>query len=862
MTVETNTDNLHTLREIERKWARHWQAEGHYTFVPQADRADVFSIDPPIPTISGDLHLGSMFGFTHTDVIARYQRMRGKEVLFPIGWDDNGLPTERLVESTFGVRCDPSLPFDPGFRPPTPTADSAPTPCSRENFLQLCDELTREYAARYDDTWARLGYSVDWSRRYKTIGARAQRVSQTCFLRDLAADRLYQAEAPVYWDVTSATAVAQAEIDERTVDVTRYPVTFRVAGTDQEIVVDVTRLELLPACVALLASADGPHAHLLGATVVVPLFGVEVPVVAHRFADERPEALHPVLTFAGSRDVTVWRECSLPSRAVVEADGTIRSTEPEWLDAAGRQAYRAIAGLPVEAARTRTAELLQEQGLVGAPRPARARVEFFERGERPLEIRVSSQWFVRNGAFDEALFAQVLEWGEASDWYPKTMKRHFDAWMDGLNGDWLISRQRFLGVPFPVWYPIGPDGEVDRSRPILPDEAQLPVDPWRDVPPGYAEEQRGRPGGFVQETDVMETYATSSLTPLVIGHWEEDPKFFACTYPVDLRTHGPDNIRTWVFYSIVRLYWLTGTLPWSALMINGWILGAGATGEAADDDAGNGTGEKAKASKSKGNVVTLDSIIDEVGADPLRYWACTSRPGADVAFSMERVRVGQTLIRRLWSAAELAVRLGCRTPVEAPATEPLDRALLARVARAVETATAGLDTYGYAKALRAGGDLVNDIHQYTALVAERAASPTPGGQSALAALACSVSVAQRLLAPVMPFTTEELWSWWQSGSVHYAPWPTVAEAIDSGAAHTDAAFTAGIDALRAVRRERAARRLPADRTVDRLVVRGSQDRLAVVEHVMADVCRAGAVREVVLHAAEEIETETEYELVD
>ncbi|HEX8135371.1 MAG TPA: class I tRNA ligase family protein, partial [Actinomycetes bacterium] len=535
-----------TLEGLERKWAERWARSGTYRFDRSRSRVEVFSIDTPPPTVSGSLHLGHAFSYTQTDVIARFQRMRGRAVFYPMGWDDNGLPTERRVQRHFGVRCDPSLPYKPAFEPPE-WPSRQPIAVSRPNFVELCSRLTMEDEQAFEALFRRLGLSVDWSLTYATIGERARRASQRAFLRLLAKGLAYQAEAPTMWEVDFHTAVAQAELEDRRVEGTSYRVRF--TGDDGAAVeVDTTRPELLPACVALVAHPDDDRfTALVGRSLRTPLFGTRVPLLTHRLADPaKGTGVAMLCTFGDPTDLVWWRELGLGMRPVLDPDGTIRTVRwgSEGFEAddpvAAQRAHDELAGLPVARARERAAAMLRRAGALTAP-PARVTqtVKFYEHGSQPVEILTSRQWFVRTLDLKPALLAR----GAELSWHPAFMRSRFQTWVDGLTSDWCISRQRFFGVPFPLWFPVGPDGAVDHDHPLVPEEARLPVDPSTDVPAGYAADQRGRPGGFVGAPDVMDTWATSALTPEIAGGWEDDPDLFARVFPMDLRPQGHDIIR-------------------------------------------------------------------------------------------------------------------------------------------------------------------------------------------------------------------------------------------------------------------------------------------------------------------------------
>lgn len=816
-----------TVDGLAEVWAARWERDGVYRFDRTRPRAEVFSIDTPPPTVSGSLHVGHVFSYTHTDVIARYQRMRGKAVFYPMGWDDNGLPTERRVENHFGVRCDPSLPYEPDFQPPSRPGKQR-VPVSRRNFIELCAELTVEDEKVFEELWRRLGLSVDWSHTYQTIDAAARRASQRAFLRNLARGEAYLAEAPTLWDVTFRTAVAQAELEDRDRPGTFHDLAFARPGGGEPLVVVTTRPELLPACVAVVVHPDDHrYAALAGSTVRTPLFGVDVPVVTHRLADpEKRTGAAMICTFGDTTDVTWWRELALPTRPVVGRDGRFLRDAPPWLDAAaGRAAYERLAGATVHTARERVVELLRGTGeLVGEPRPVVHPVKFYEKGDRPLEIVTTRQWYIRNGGRDEGLREALLARGSELSWHPEHMRVRYDNWVGGLNGDWLISRQRYFGVPIPVWYPLDDSGRPRYDAPVLPAEADLPVDPSSDVPPGYSASQRGEPGGFAGDPDVMDTWATSSLSPQIAGGWGRDDDLYGRVYPMDLRPQAHEIIRTWLFATVVRAHLEDGVLPWRHAAISGWIL---------DPD-------RKKMSKSVGNVVTPMGLLEQYGSDAVRYWAASGRPGADTAFDTGQMKVGRRLATKILNVSKFVLGLDA-VDDDAPATRPLDQAMLAALDRTVRTATGALDGYDYTRALEATERFFWDFcDDYVELVKDRAygAPDDPGAVSARAALRRALTAQLRLFAPFLPFVTEEVWSWWRSGSVHRAAWPAAAEASADGDADLFATASALIGA---VRRAKAEAGLSMRTEVPRAVLRLRADDTDAVQAVLDDVRAAGRV---------------------
>jgi valyl-tRNA synthetase len=820
-----------TIDGLEARWGPVWDDEGTYRFNPAVTRDQVFSIDTPPPTVSGSLHMGSVFGYVQTDALARYRRMAGWELFYPMGWDDNGLPTERRVQNYFGVSCDPSLPYDPDFEPPDEPGKED-IPVSRPNFIALCHRLTAEDEKAFEDLWRRLGLSVDWSRGYATIDDRSRRASQRMFLRNLARGEAYSSEAPTLWDVDYQTAVAQAEMEDRE----RPGAYHRIRFDDIEI--ETTRPELIAACVALVAHPEDERFETrFGTTVHTPLFGVEVPVLAHPLADPaKGSGIAMICTFGDVTDVTWWRELQLPTRSIVTRSGRIATSPPPGVS--DGPAWQAIAGQTVKAAQRTMVELLTASGdLIGEPRSITHPVKFYERGDRPLEIVTSRQWFIRNGGRDEPLRADLLKRGGELSWHPPYMQVRFEDWVNGLNGDWLVSRQRFFGVPIPVWYPLDANGEADHDKPIVPDESRLPIDPTTDLPDGYDASQRGVPGGFVGDADILDTWATSSVTPHIACGWEDDPDLFAVTFPMNLRPQGYEIIRTWLFATLLRSHLEHGVVPWRDTNINGWVLDP----------------ERKKMSKSKGNVVTPMPLIDEFGSDAVRYWACNGRPGTDTAVDTGIMKIGRRLAIKILNASKFALgRLGDgAVPGLDAVTAPLDLALLAQLREVVATATASFEAFDYARAQEVTETFFWAFcDDYVELVKTRAygdGDPT-GTESARATLAHALSVLHRLFAPFVPFVTEEVWRWWQPGSVHRAPWPTVDETRADG----DATVLAVVgEVLAAVRRAKTSEKRSMRARVSELTVSGPPTALAAVEAARGDLIDAGGVDTLTLSEAEE-----------
>ena len=784
---------------LEDKWVAVWRDADANAFdrdaALRADRSQIFAIDTPPPTASGSLHLGHVFGYTQADCLARYHRMTGKHVFYPIGWDDNGLPTERRVQNYYGVRGDATLPYDPDFTPPQQGGDGRSTraadqvPVGRANFIELCEELTVIDEKAFEDTFRRLALSLDWNVQYRTIDDRFRAVAQQAFLRNLARGEAYSAEAPGLWDITFQTAVAQAELEARDYPGAYHRVAFHPTTGGDATYIETTRPELIPAVVALIAHPDDErYQALFGTTVTSPLCGVEIPVVAHEAAEmDKGAGIAMCCTFGDMTDVMWWRELGLPTRSVITRSGRLQHETPEWVAGGPGEALYAeqLAGKSTFAAREAVVAALVASGdLDGEPKKTQRKANFFEKGDKPLEIVTSRQWFIRNGGKDESLREELVARGDELAFHPDFMRSRYRNWVGGLNGDWLISRQRFFGVPFPVWYAVDEHGETDYDTVLVPDEASLPVDPVSDLPPGYTEEQRDVAGGFTADTDVMDTWATSSLSPQIAAGWPtrggdgegSDAELFEKIFPFDMRPQGHDIIRTWLFATVVRAHHEHGSLPWTDAYVNGWIL---------DPD-------RKKMSKSKGNATTPMGMLEQHGTDAVRYWAAAARPGVDTIDDPGQIKVGRRLAIKLLNASKFALSFGdlpAGTDAAALVTEPIDRSMLAGLAQVVERATASYEAWDYSTAL----DVTESFFwafcdDYLELVKERAyggafsdagptTDPSPETLSARAALRLALSVQLRLLAPVLSFATEEVWSWWheEGSSVHVQPWPVVAE---------------------------------------------------------------------------------------
>ncbi len=880
-----------SVEGLEHKWSAVWREQQTYAFDRAAaltvPRKQLFTIDTPPPTASGSLHVGHVFSYTHTDCLARYKRMSGSVVFYPMGWDDNGLPTERRVQNYYAVRGDSTQPYDPDFEPSTRGSDdtsgraprmSDQQPISRANFIELCNELTVLDEQKFEDLWRTLGLSVDWSLTYRTIDDRSRAVSQQAFLRNLDRGEAYQAQAPGLWDVTFQTAVAQAELEARDYPGAYHRVAFHRSNNQQasddsasgqdvdgrsldRVYVETTRPELIPAVVALIAHPDDErYQPLFGSTVSSPLFGVEVPVLAHRLAEmDKGAGIAMCCTFGDLTDVQWWRELNLPTRSIISRNGRLHSETPPWIAGGpGEQVYaEQLAGKTTFSAREQVVAALRDSGdLDGEPVKTQRKANFFEKGDKPLEIVSTRQWYIRNGGRDADLREALLRRGDDLDFHPTFMRTRYRNWVGGLNGDWLISRQRFFGVPIPLWYRIDEAGDIDHDARLVPALDDLPVDPTAHAPAGYDEQQRGQPGGFSADPDVMDTWATSSLSPQIATGWPvgdrpdgdlgNDRELFAATFPMNLRPQGQDIIRTWLFSSVVRAHHEHGVLPWSDAAISGWIL---------DPD-------RKKMSKSKGNAHTPEGLLSTHGSDGVRYWAASGRLGTDAAFDEAQMKVGRRLAIKALNASTFALRMGADVDGNLPEPEPLDvlvsritealdKAMIAGLSEVVAQATEAYEASDHTKALEVTEtSFWMFCDNYLELVKERAygnnvngasRSTTEASRSAQATLQVALDVYMRLLAPVLVFACEEVWSWWHADSVHTQPWPTTAELAPAADGADPRMLHVVGRALAGLRKAKSEAKVKMRTEVSSATVRATEDDLALLHPAAGDLAAAGKV---------------------
>lgn len=841
--------NKYKHKDLEANWKEQWRQDEVYKWDSTATRESTFVIDSPPPTVSGSLHIGHVFSYTHQDLLARYQRMKGKSICYPMGWDDNGLPTERRVQNLFSVKCNPSVPYDPNWKPERKSG-APQAEISRQNFIEACAQVTHEDEAAFEDLWRTLGLSIDWDLQYATIDSHCRTISQKSFLEMVEKGYAYSMEAPTMWDVDFQTAVAQAEVVDKMRPGNFHDIRFTVEGGG-DFVISTTRPELLAACIAVVAHPDDErYRSLFGKFAITPLFEAKVPIMAAEHADpEKGTGILMVCTFGDSADVDFWKHSDLPIKQVIGRSGTMLpitfgegnfgSENPEK----AQKYYNELAGLPVKKAKVRVAELLASDQLpdgscplVSEPRSIEHPVKFYEKGDRPLEFVPTRQWFVRLLEHRE----QLKEQGSKIQWHPAHMETRYQHWVEGLNLDWCISRQRYFGVPFPVWYPLDENGECLFDQPLYAESDQLPVDPMSSAPKGYEESQRGKPGGFQGDPDVMDTWATSSLTPQIISHWSQDQDRHDRLFPMDIRPQSHEIIRTWAFYTIVKAWIHNNDIPWKHVVISGWIL---------DPD-------RKKMSKSVGNVITPHHLLEEYSADGVRYWASRARLGADTAFDEAVLKIGKRLCTKLFNASRFVLSQLERVEADLDTltvdliTTEVDRDFFARLKKTAVEAGKAFEKFDYAAALEVSEkEFWAFCNDYLELVKKRSylEADCADRRSALATLAQSLKLFLRLFAPFLPFITEEIWSWrfakgeGKKASVHHASFPSAEEYKDLQEPTIAGSYEAGVEVLTKIRSAKTEGKVNLRWTVEKLVVTSTAGRLAALKAALDDVVGAGSV---------------------
>jgi valyl-tRNA synthetase len=712
---------------VEPKLQNYWESQSLYEFKPDS-QAPVFSIDTPPPTVSGFLHLGHAYSYSHTDFIARYKRMCGFNVFYPMGYDDNGLPTERLVEKRYGI-----------------TAEEA----GRERFIEQCLKISAEIEKDYEQLWKRLGLSIDWRYTYRTIDENSRRIAQKSFIDLYRKEYVHRSEAPAIWCPECRTTLAQADMNDMERETEFVTLHFQVPG-GQTIPIATTRPELLAACTAVFVHPDDPrYRGFIGKSAIVPIIERQVPVLADAAADPaKGSGAVMCCTFGDQVDVSWWRAYGLPVYPVIAEDGTLTALAGKY------------GGLTTREAQTAIKKDLDALGVLSERTPTSQTVRVHERCDTPVEYIIKKQWFV--GVLGHR--QELLEAGGKVRWHPAHMENRYRSWVENLNWDWNISRQRYFGIPFPAWFCEQCD-EV-----ILAEDEQLPVDPSVSPPPAACPRCGSRE--YRPEIDVMDTWATSSMSPQIVARWLQEPSLYARVFPMDMRPQGQDIIRTWAFYTLVKSVYHFGEIPWRDIALSGW--GIAAEGEG-------------KISKSRGGgPMPPREMIEKYSADAVRYWASSTGPGKDAIISEEKIQLGQKLVIKLWNVARFAERFIRNGADERDAhvtnLSAADRWILSELQSTIQRVTSLLDDYEYANAKSEveaffWKDLADN---YLEMVKQRLYAPeNPGYRSAVFCLRYVLLATIKLFAPFIPYVTEQIFrelfaeSEHQT-SIHRSAWPVPA----------------------------------------------------------------------------------------
>lgn len=698
--------NKYDHREIEQKWQKSWLEKGVYQWKDDQTREQTFVIDTPPPTVSGILHMGHVFSYTQADFIARYQRMSGKDVFYPIGFDDNGLPTERLVEKERKIRA---------------------TDLPREEFIKICQEVVVSAEKEFEALFNSIALSVDWRQKYETISDKSRKISQLSFLDLFKKNEVYRKFQPMFWDPVDQTAIAQAEVVDKELESAENYLYFGIDGSDEKIEIMTTRPEMLPACVAVMVHPDN-FAKYKGKFAITPLFGVKVPIIADDKVDkEKGTGFVMCCTFGDETDIKWWREHNLDMKIILNKYGKLDL--PDYPELNGKKANKETRDL--------IAKMLEEKGAVAREKKKITHVvKTAERSGAPLEIIPTYQWFVKLTDKKEKLKDKINE----CKWYPEYMKVRAEQWNDSLSWDWCISRQRYFGVPFPIWYSkrAGEEGKI-----LTAHIDDLPVDPLQHVPRGYSKEE------VTPDSDVMDTWATSSVSPQLSSHYGIDEERHKKLFPADMRPQAHEIIRTWAYYTIAKALLHENTIPWKNVVVSGWCL--------AED--------KSKMSKSKGNVITPVPLVESKSADVVRYWASTSSLGADTAYSEDVLKIGNKLVNKLWNASKFASINLNKLEGQADAakiSDTLDKWIITRLNKTIREATEQFKQFEYSKARVAIEEFFwkDFCDNYLEFVKTRSydekGENAAGQQSALNTISICMDKLLRLWAPFVPHITEEL----------------------------------------------------------------------------------------------------------
>jgi len=848
---ELNFEKNYNHLEVEKRIVSNWEDNKIYYGI-NLDNKKLFSIDTPPPTASGYLHIGHVFSYSHQDIIARFKRMNGFEIFYPMGWDDNGLPTERRVQDYFNVRCDPDEKSVENIQEFVEKIDkkSNPVKVSRKNFIELCHIVTTEDEKVFKDLFMKIGLSVDWDQEYATIQDIPREIAQRSFIDLYKKGNVYNVQSPSLWDPEFQTAVAQAEIEDREVPGAYHDIEFETSD-GSSFVISTTRPELLAACVGIATHPDDKRfKNLIGKTAITPLFEVEVPIFSSELVDkDKGTGILMVCTFGDNVDVQWWKEEKLETRIIVNKFGRLKEVDFNSQNFKSKKPkkandfYKMIEGKNLKQAKKIIVEMLSEPlnfnnkaALVSQPREIMHSVRFYERSKTPLEILSTRQWFVK--LLDKK--KMLLEKSKQIEWHPTFMSKRFENWTENLNMDWCISRQRFFGVPFPIWYKLNENLQPDYDNPLFPDESELPVDPSEDTPKEFNENQRGKPNGFVGEKDVFDTWFTSSMTPQIGGKWGTGEDFFDKILPYDIRPQSHEIIRTWAFYTVVKSALHHNEIPWKNVIISGWVL---------DPD-------RKKMSKSKGNVVVPNDLIEQYGADAVRYWSANARLGADTANDEQVFKVGKKLVVKIFNASKFVLNNFHKIDVldKSNIKNPLDKSLVSIFNNYLEKITESLNKYQFAEALNLTEDFFWNYFtdNYIELVKNRRLNGSSADSlSASTTLILILENVLKLFAPFVPMITDEIWltMYPDKKSIHLQKWPQKIDVdLNNISSHE---FEVAKESIASIRKEKTSNEIGLGKEVEKITITVNKEKIEALNQVLGDVQDAARANNLVINSSEE-----------
>jgi valyl-tRNA synthetase len=769
---------------VEPKWQQFWEDNGIYHF-KQDDSRPVYSVDTPPPTVSGDLHLGHCYSYSHPDFYIRFQRMNGKNIFYPMGWDDNGLPTERLVEERMGI---------------------SPEKVGPVAFIKAVNEMSQQLEKNYEWLWRRIGLSVDWRYTYTTIGDSARKVAQYSFIDLYKQGRVYRASSPTIWCPTCKTALAQAEVTDFQRETNFITIAFTLSD-GQVLPISTTRPELLPACVAVFVnSTDKRHSHLIGKKAITPVFKKEVPILGDPKADpEKGTGIVMCCTFGDTTDIKWWREYKLPLISVIDHAGHLN------------EAGSFLSGMNIKEARKRIIEELTKSNLVLDKKVTSQTVSMHDRCDTPIEYIETKQWFIK--VLDQK--ERLLKAGSQIKWHPPHMHARYEDWVKNLEWDWCISRQRYYGVPFPVWYCTKCDSVH------LADISELPVDPRTSKP---SKPCSCGSKDFTPETSLLDTWGTSSMSPQIAGRWLDEPALFKKVFPVSIRPQAHDIIRTWAFYTIVKSLYHENKVPWSDIAISGHGLSS----------------EGHKVSKSRGNASDPKEMMEAYSADAVRYWASSSKLGEDSMISEEKIASGHKLVNKLWNVTSFSYQFleNYSSPTKTPALLPTDKWILSRLNQLIPEVTKDFEEYNHASAKNCIEEFFWDVFtdNYMEMVKTRLydfADGSPERDSARFTLYTVLMTIIQLFAPIIPYVTEEIYQQVfkknnTALSIHLSSWPRLQkELIDDNA---EAIGDMLIEVATAVRRYKSEKKIPMGSPLETLKIAVTKDANAeILKKCLVDI---------------------------